>query len=64
MAEQIRRSVAELSEARKRAQTAAFAADDAGDQDDAASTAYDLLQWIFGDSDVDPTTEMGMEEDE
>ena len=63
MANQIARSVEEINEARFRAQKAAFAADDAGDTDDAATAAYDLLQWVFGDSDVDPTSEMG-EEDE
>lgn len=62
MADKIARSVEEINEARFRAQKAAFAADDAGDTDDVASTAYDLLQWIFGDSDNDPTTEMGDDE--
>lgn len=62
MADKIARSVEEINEARFRAQKAAFAADDAGDTDDVASTAYDLLQWIFGDSDNDPITEMGDDE--
>lgn len=58
MADQIVRSTEEINDARVRAQMVAFAADDAGDTDDAASAAYDILQWLFGDSDVDPTVEM------
>lgn len=59
MADKIARGVEEINEARFRAQRAAFAADDAGETDEAASAVYDLLQWIFGDSDNDPTSEMG-----
>lgn len=49
----------EIQAAWNRAQKAAFDADDAGETDDAASTAYDLLQWLTGNGDTDPTIEMG-----
>jgi hypothetical protein len=58
MANEIVRSTEEINDARVRAQMVSFAADDAGDTDEAASAAYDVLQWLFGDSDVDPTVEM------
>lgn len=58
------RSAEEVDQARQRAQAAAFAAEDREMTDDAANAIYDLLQWLAGDSDVDPTEEMGADEDE
>lgn len=63
MAGKIVRSAAEISAARDRAQRAAFDAEDAGDTDEAASAVYEFTQWLFGDSDTDPTEEMGQGDD-
>jgi hypothetical protein len=60
----VARTAEEISEARARAQKAAFDAEDSGQDDEVASAVYDTLQWILGDSDVDPTEEMGDDEDE
>lgn len=49
----------EIQAAWNRSQKAAFDAEDAGETDDAASAAYDLLQWLTGNTDTDPTIEMG-----
>lgn len=59
MAVQITRTDEELQDAWNRAQKAAFDAEDAGETDDAASAVYDLFQWMTGNSDADPTAEMG-----
>jgi hypothetical protein len=59
MADQIVRSTEEINAARFRAQKASFDADDAGDTDDASTAVYEFTQWLFGDTDIDPTTEMG-----
>lgn len=64
MAFEIKRTPEEIEQARYRAQAAAFAAEDREEHDDAASAVYDLLQWLAGDSDVDPTEEMGADEDD
>jgi hypothetical protein len=61
---QIARTADEINEARLRAQKAAFAADDAGETDDAASAVYDVLQWVLGDLGDDPTIEMAEDDDE
>jgi hypothetical protein len=61
MASIIVRSDAQIEAARLRAQKAAFAAEVSGDTDDAAETAYSLLQWLTGNDDADPTAEMGEE---
>lgn len=63
---QVARTADEISEARNRAQKVSFAAEDAGEQDEAAEAAYQALQWVLGDTDTDPTVEMagGAGEDE
>lgn len=61
---QIARTADEISEARFRAQKAAFAAEDAGETDDAASAVYDVLQWVLGDLGDDPTIEMAEDPDD
>jgi len=59
---QIIRTAEEIDAARDRAQKAAFDAEDAGDTYDAAEAVYGFIQWIFGDSDTDPTLEMAEED--
>lgn len=61
---QIARTADEINEARNRAQKVSFAADDAGDSDDAAEAVYQALQWVLGDTDTDPTVEMAKGEDD
>lgn len=53
------RGPAEVNAAGMRAQKASFAAEDAGDTDDAAEAVYTFYQWLTGNTDVDPTEEMG-----
>jgi hypothetical protein len=60
----IARSPVDINEARNRAQVAAFAAEDNDETDDAASAVYDFCQWLFGDSDTDPTVEMVESDDD
>ena len=55
------RSPEEIEAAYWRAQKASFDASDAGETDDAADTAYGLLQWLTGNSDTDPTTEFELD---
>jgi hypothetical protein len=64
MAFEVRRTPEEIEQARQRAQKAAFAAEDRDQADDAANAVYDLLQWLAGDSDADPTEEMGDDPDD
>lgn len=52
------RTADEIDQARKRAQQASFAADDAGEMDEPAEAVYQFTQWLFGDTDTDPTLEM------
>jgi len=63
MALKIVRTPEEIDAMRQRAQAAAFAAEDQGGEDEAASAIYDALQYLFGDSDIDPTEEMGEDPD-
>jgi hypothetical protein len=58
------RSDDELAAARDRAQAATFKAEDAGDTDEGASAVYELFQWMTGNSDTDPTAEMGEDEED
>jgi hypothetical protein len=55
---QVARTAEEISEARGRVQTVAFAAEDAGESDEVAEAVYQALQWVLGDTDVDPTIEL------
>lgn len=59
----VERTEKEINAARDRAQKAAFDAEDKGGTDAAASAVYDVLQWLMGDSDVDPTEEMGLDDE-
>lgn len=59
MAAQIVKSAEEIEVAAMRAQKASFAAEDEGDTDDLAEGIYSFWQWMTGNSDVDPTLELG-----
>lgn len=48
----------EILAARDRAQGAAFRAEDNGDSDEGAESAYQVLQWLTGSRSDDPTLEM------
>jgi hypothetical protein len=52
----------QMNAARDRAQATAFAAEDAGETDDAANAVYELFQWLEGNTDTDPTAEMSPED--
>jgi hypothetical protein len=59
MAAEVVRTQDEIDAAAMRAQKASFEAEDAGDTDDAAEAIYSFWQWMTGNSDTDPTDEMG-----
>ena len=59
---QIVRTVEEIDAARYRAQKASFDAEDSGETFDEAEAVYQVLQWILGDIDADPTLEMAEED--
>jgi hypothetical protein len=60
---QVARSAEEISAARFRAQKVSFAAEDAQAPDEAAEAVYQVLQWVLGDEDTDPTLEMDEDPD-
>lgn len=55
----IKRTVEDITNAAMRAQKATFAAEDDGGSDEAAEAIYSFWQWITGNSNTDPTAEMG-----
>jgi hypothetical protein len=62
MALEIARSPEEIDALREKYRTAAFKAEDAGDNDDVADNGYAILQWLFGDDDSDPFEASGLGE--
>lgn len=48
------RTIEEIASLHEAAQTAAFAAEDAGDTDEHAEGVYATLQWLTGNTDNDP----------
>jgi hypothetical protein len=64
MAVAVARTAQEIDEARQRAQRVSFAAEDNDSSDEAAEATYQVLQWVLGDRDDDPTQELAVDEDD
>jgi hypothetical protein len=64
MTEKIVRTVAEIAAARDRARKASFALEDAEGDNAVEETSYQTLQWVLGNTDVDPTVEMGADDED